>query len=67
MKKKNLKLKKGDRVWLTVPMNGVIVRINKEMGYTIKLDNQETEVAYYGDDEIKKIPRLTPPRDNINQ
>ena len=54
--KKELKLKVGDRVWLTVPMNGTIKRINKEMGYTIKLDTKEPiEVAYYSDKEVKKL------------
>ena len=54
--KKELKLKKGDKVWLTVPMNGEIIRINKELGYTIKLDIKEPiEVAYYSDSEVNKL------------
>ena len=57
--KKELKLKKGNRVWLLVPMNGTIIRINKELGYTIKLDTKEPiEVAYYSDKDVKKL--LTP-------
>lgn len=53
-----MKLKKGDRIWLLVPMNGTIKRVNKKRGYTVILDDLEksSESAYYGDSEVKKLP-----------
>lgn len=54
---KKLKLKKGDRVWLSLPANGVIKSVNKKYGYTITIDdgNDGSDTQYYDDSEVVKI------------
>ena len=59
MKKgKKLELKKGDRVWVKIPVNATIKSVNKEYGYTLLLDevkpNSQTS-QYYNDDEVDKL------------
>lgn len=43
---KTLKLKKGDKVWVKIPVNAKIKSVNKKFGYTLILEN--------GDDEVEK-------------
>lgn len=40
---KEKRLKKGDLVWLLVPMNGIITKISKKGDCTIKLDDLKKE------------------------
>ena len=54
MKKKNYKLKVDDTVWVQLPMNAKIVRLNKQFGYTLKTANG-AEWSYYGDEDVEKI------------
>lgn len=50
------KLKKGDRVWLKIPTNATIIRVNKKYGYTIKTDEDGgTEICYFGDSDVEKL------------
>lgn len=50
------KLKKGDRVWVKIPINATILRVNKKNGYTLKPDNTE-EICYFSDEEVQKIEK----------
>ena len=49
-----MKLKKGDIVWVRVPMNAEIIRVNQRYGYTLKLSDGSTTL-YYKDDDVEKI------------
>ncbi len=51
---KKPKLKAGDRVWVRVPTNATIIRVNKKLGYTLKVDGDNT-LAYFDDSEVEKI------------
>lgn len=49
-----MKLKKGDMVWVKVPINAMIIRVNKKFGYTVRADNGD-EHSYFGDDEVELL------------
>lgn len=52
------KLKVGDRVWLSLPMNGSIVKITKH-GYEIKVVDAEGTYGFFDDrDIIRKIEHV---------
>ena len=45
--------KVGDKVWLKIPVNGKIKRINKRYGYTIEVDcESKSEYSYFDDTEV---------------
>ena len=57
-KEKKLKLKKGNRVWVRIPVNATIKSVNKKYGYTLLLDEvkKNNEISqYYDDEEVDKI------------
>lgn len=54
MKVGAMKLKKGDRVWVKVPVNATIKSFNKRYGYTLTVDDG-SEMQYFGDDEVQYI------------
>lgn len=51
------KPKIGDRVWLRVPTNGIICKVSKKYGYTIKIDGikKGTTMSYFDIHEIDVI------------
>ena len=51
---KELKLKKGDRVWVSIPVNATIIRVNKRIGYTLEIDGG-AEYGYFDDKDVEKI------------
>lgn len=51
-----MKLKKGDRVFVRLPQNATIIRVNKRYGYTLKTDDG-TEWCYFRNDEVEKIKK----------
>jgi hypothetical protein len=51
-----MKLKKGDIVWVRIPVNAKIVSINKRYGYTILVNQEQARYQYFGDDEVEKVP-----------
>ena len=53
---KALKLKKGDTVYVRLPMNAKIIRVNKCEGYTLKTPDG-TEWAYFNDEDVSKIEK----------
>ena len=52
---KKLKLKKGDRVWVSIPVNATIKSVNQKIGYTLLLDEVKKgdETSAYS--EVMKI------------
>ena len=53
---KGLILKKGDTVWVRLPMNAKIIRINKRIGYTLKTADG-TEWLYFDDKDVVKAKK----------
>ena len=51
---KYLNLKKGDVVYVRLPMNAKIIRVNKREGYTLRTDDG-TEWAYFDDKEVTLV------------
>jgi len=51
---KKLKLKKGDEVWVRLPANAKIIRVNKKYGYTLMTKDGD-EIGYFDDTEVEKI------------
>lgn len=51
------KLKKGDRVWVRLPINATIKSVNQKFGYTLSLDvvGGGEMAQYFDDDEVEKI------------
>ena len=49
-----MKLKKGDRVWVKLPMNADIIRVNQRIGYTLRTDDG-VEWSHFAEDEVDKI------------
>ncbi len=47
----------GQRVWLTIPVNGKIVKVSKLHGYEIEVDKVEVNntFAFFTDDEISPL------------
>ena len=56
---KAYKLKIGDTVWVRLPMNAKIVRLNKQYGYTLKTADG-AEWMYFGDEDVKKVAPKKP-------
>jgi len=54
--KKKYKLKKGDIVWVKIPMNAKIIGVDKEYGYTLKTKNRDV-YCYFTDAEVIKIDK----------
>jgi len=54
---KKLKLKKGDSVWVALPIKASVESVNQKFGYTLRLEGSHKGVIaqYFGDDEIEKI------------
>ena len=51
---KKLKLKVGNKVWVRLPLNAIILRVNKKYGYTLKTENGD-EYCYFDDNDVKKL------------
>ena len=49
-----LKLKKGDTVYVKLPMNAKIVSVNKRIGYTLQTPDG-TRWSYFDDSDCEKI------------
>ena len=57
MKKKPIfKLKKGDKVWVRVPVNAIIKSVNQQYGYTL-IVKEDTCMGYFDDFDVKKLPK----------
>ena len=54
MDKKKLKLKKGDVVYVRIPTNAEIVRVNQRYGYTLKTGDG-MEYCFFDDSDVEKI------------
>lgn len=52
---RKFKLKKGDKVWVRIPVNAIIKSVNQKYGYTIFV-KEDTEMSYFDECEVKKIP-----------
>ncbi len=49
-----LKLKKGNRVYVKLPRNATIVRVDKKLGYILKTDDR-IEWSYFSDEDVQEI------------
>ena len=55
---KKLKLKKGDRVWVRIPVNAIIKSVNQKYGYTLLLDEVQKDnetFQFFDDEEVNKL------------
>lgn len=50
-----LKLKVGQKVWLNVPVNGVITEVKEKFGYEIEVSDVNSKYAYFNDEEVQPI------------
>lgn len=50
-----MKLKKGDHVWVRVPITATIISVNKKFGYTLQANQESTTYRYFDDSEVDKI------------
>lgn len=50
------KLKVGDKVWVKIPVNATVVKVDEKYGYTIKPDTEiAVEMEYYDDNDVQKL------------
>jgi len=65
MKKEKFNLKKGDLVWVSLPHNARIKRVNKQLGYTLKtLPEEKADWSYFNDEDVQ---RITEPKKSTNK
>ena len=51
---RSMKLKKGDKVWVKLPMNATIVRVNQKSGYTLQTEDGD-HWQYFCDEDVQPI------------
>ena len=55
-KEMKFKLKKGDKVWVRIPVNAIIKRVNQKYGYTLTV-REDSDMMYFDDLDVRKIPK----------